>query len=82
LNIKYGPKIPGQVNGPFTQKSGQSLVFTVVFIFFEQIARYGVEQWGMHEFCWMSLSFLGFVAVIWWRGQANSQPKPQGLTTR
>lgn len=59
-----------------------SVVFTVAFIFFEQIARYGVEQWGMHEFCWMSLSFLGFVAVIWWRGQANSQPKPQGLTTR
>ena len=53
-----------------------SIVFTVAFIAFEQVARYGVEQWGMHEFCWMSLSFLGFIALIAWRGRSTVMPKP------
>jgi hypothetical protein len=47
-----------------------SLVYTVAFIAFEQLARYGVEHWNMHEFCWMTLSLFGFVWLIWWRGRA------------
>jgi hypothetical protein len=47
-----------------------SLVYTVVFILFEQLARLGVERWGMHEFCWMAMSFLGFIGLIRWRGSA------------
>lgn len=47
-----------------------AIVFTIVFILFEQFARHGVEQWGMHEFCWMTISFAGFVWLIWWRGRA------------
>jgi len=47
-----------------------SIVFTVAFIFFEQIARYGVEQ-GMHEFCFMTLSFFGFWWLILWRRAAT-----------
>jgi hypothetical protein len=59
--------------------------FTIVFILFEQLARYGVEHWNMHEFCWMTLSAFGFVWLIWWRGRAapvtravdpNAPPKP------
>ena len=49
-----------------------AIVFTVVFILFEQLARHGVEQWGMHEFCWMTISFFGFVWLIAWRGGAVS----------
>ena len=49
-----------------------AIVFTVVFILFEQLARHGVEQWGMHEFCWMTISFFGFVWLIAWRGRAVS----------
>lgn len=52
-----------------------SIVFTVAFIAFEQLSRYGVENWGMHEFCWMSLSFLGFWWLIWWRGRATTPPR-------
>ncbi len=44
-----------------------SVVFTVSFIFFDQIARIGVERWGMHEFCFMTLSFFGFWWLILWR---------------
>jgi signal transduction histidine kinase len=49
-----------------------ALVFTVAYIFFEQIARFGVEKIGMHEFCFMTLTFFGMVGVIWWRGRARS----------
>jgi hypothetical protein len=48
-----------------------SFAYTAVFIAFEQLARAGVERWGMHEFCWMTLSFAGFVALIYWRGTAR-----------
>jgi hypothetical protein len=47
-----------------------SVVFTVAFIGFEQVSRLGVDRWGMHEFCWMFLSYVGFVWLIWWRGAA------------
>ena len=53
------------------------LAFTVVFILFEQLARRGVAKWGMHEFCWMTISALGFVWLIWWRGHTAVQPKPK-----
>ncbi len=48
------------------------VVFTVVFIAFEQVARYGVDRRGMHEFCFMTLSLAGFVWLIWWRGRARA----------
>jgi hypothetical protein len=47
-----------------------SVAFTLAFIGFEQIARAGVERFGMHEFCWMSITVGGFVWLIWWRGRA------------
>jgi hypothetical protein len=53
---------------------GSSVLYTVAFILFEQLARRGVERWGMHEFCWMALSFAGFCWLIWWRGHARVQP--------
>jgi hypothetical protein len=53
-----------------------SLLFTVAFIAFEQLARYGVEHWGMHEFCWMALSFLGFTWLIRWRGRSTVKAEP------
>lgn len=62
---------------------GSSVLFTVAFIGFEQLARLGVERWGMHEFCWMTLSFIGFVWLIAWRGRAvaraRAAPDPQAL---
>lgn len=50
------------------------LVLTVGFIAAEQLSRYGVANWGMHEFCWMTLAFIGFVWLIRWRGQAPVRP--------
>lgn len=49
--------------------------FTVAFIAFEQLARYGVEHWNMHEFCWMTLSLFGFVWLIRWRGTTSVVPR-------
>jgi hypothetical protein len=57
-----------------------ALLFTVAFIGFEQLARYGVNRWGMHEFCWMFLSLFGFSAVIWWRGHTSVQPRPKSVS--
>ncbi len=54
-----------------------SVLFTVAFIGFEQLARYGVKNWGMHEFCWMTISFFGFVWLIWWRGRTTLKPAPR-----
>ena len=53
-----------------------SILFTIAFISFEQLARKGVEAWGMHEFCWMALSFLGFVGLIRWRATSKVKPLP------
>jgi hypothetical protein len=55
-----------------------AVVFTVAFIAFEQLARAGVEKWGMTEFCWMATSFLGFIWLIRWRGKSTVKPKPVG----
>lgn len=51
-------------------------VFTVMFILLEQLARLGVERWGMHEFCWMTISFFGFWWLILWRSRSTVAPKP------
>ena len=53
-------------------------VFTVGFILAEQLARYGVNHWGMHEFCWMTLGLLGFIWLIWWRGKAPARRDFEG----
>jgi hypothetical protein len=47
----------------------------VAFIAFENVARLGVERWGMHEFCWMSLSFFGFWWLILWRARSTAVPR-------
>jgi hypothetical protein len=47
-----------------------AIAFTITFILLEQLARRGVERWGMHEFCWMTISFFGFAWLIHWRGRA------------
>ena len=52
-----------------------SIIFTVAFIMLEQLARFGVERWGMHEFCWMTLSYIGFVGLIVWRGRPTASEK-------
>lgn len=54
-----------------------SLLFTVVFIAFEQLARFGVERLGMHEFCWMAISFIGFAWLIRWRGTTSVALRPR-----
>ncbi len=53
--------------------TASSIVYTVAFIGFEQISRAGVAHWGMHEFCFMALSYIGFVGVILWRGRATTK---------
>ena len=45
-----------------------SIVFTIAFILFENIARVGVERFGVHEFWFMLIAFCGFAGVILWRG--------------
>ena len=48
------------------------LVYSVVFILFENIARYGVDTLGYSEFWFMLAAYLGFVGVILWRGRQVS----------
>lgn len=49
---------------------GGAIAYTVVFIGFEQLARYGVERHNVNEFWFMAASYIGFVTVIVWRGRA------------
>jgi hypothetical protein len=44
-----------------------ALVYTVAFIGFEQLSRFGVERYGVNEFWFMAASFFGFIGVILWR---------------
>jgi len=44
-----------------------ALVYTVAFIGFEQLSRFGVEHYGVNEFWFMAASFFGFIGVILWR---------------
>ncbi|MEO7385457.1 MAG: hypothetical protein ABIX37_00825 [Gammaproteobacteria bacterium] len=49
--------------------TGGAVVYTVAFIALEQLARLGVEGYGVNEFWFMAASFLGFVSVILWRAR-------------
>lgn len=49
-----------------------AVVYTVAFIGFEQGARAVVERWSVNEFWFMLTSYIGFVAIILWRGKANN----------
>jgi hypothetical protein len=44
-----------------------AVAFTVAFILFENIARFGVERLGLHEFWLMLIAYFGFIGVILWR---------------
>ena len=46
-----------------------AIVYTVAFILFENVSRYGVDKQGLSEFWFMLISYFGFVGVIYWRGQ-------------
>jgi len=46
------------------------VVFTVAFIGFEQLGRYIMKNYGVHEFWFMLVSYFGFAALIRWRRQA------------
>lgn len=48
-----------------------AIAYTIVFILAENIARLGVERYGLHEFTFMAISFFGFVGLIWWRGNGR-----------
>lgn len=46
-----------------------AVVYTVAFIGFEQLARFGVDRYGVNEFWFMAASYFGFIGVILWRGR-------------
>lgn len=50
-----------------------SIVYTLAFIGFENIARYGVDTLGYSEFWFMLASYIGFIAIIFWRGKRSPQ---------
>jgi hypothetical protein len=52
-----------------------AIVYTVAFIGFENVSRFGVEKYGVNEFWFMAASFFGFVGVILWRGQKGTGPQ-------
>jgi len=45
-----------------------AIAYTVAFIGFEQLSRLGVNRYGVNEFWFMATAFLGFLAIILWRG--------------
>ncbi len=45
------------------------IVFTIAFILFESLARWGVENYGIDEFWFMLISYFGYLGIILWRGQ-------------
>ena len=47
-----------------------AIIYTVAFIGLEQLARFGVDRRGVNEFWFMAATFLGFIAIILWRGRA------------
>jgi len=49
-----------------------AIVYTVAFIGFEQLARFGVERYGVNEFWFMAATFFGFIGVILWRGRKGN----------
>jgi hypothetical protein len=49
-----------------------AVVYTVAFIGFENISRFGVQHFGYSEFWFMLTAYLGFVGVIVWRGRRTT----------
>jgi hypothetical protein len=49
-----------------------AVLFTVVFIGFEWIARVGVQR-GVNEFWFMATAWFGFLFLIYWRGALRSR---------
>ena len=45
------------------------IVFTIAFILFESLSRWGVENYGIDEFWFMLISYFGYLGIILWRGQ-------------
>jgi len=50
-----------------------AVVYTVAFIGFENIARFGVDEQGYSEFWFMLTAYIGFVSIIIWRGRRTSR---------
>jgi hypothetical protein len=44
-----------------------AVLYTIAFIAFENIARYGVDTLGYSEFWFMLTSYIAFIAIIFWR---------------
>lgn len=76
------PYLPGRVVvgwGAGSARSVQWQIFatlwavpyTLTFIGFEQLARLGVEGYGVNEFWFMAGSFFGFIGLILWRGRQS-----------
>ncbi len=49
-----------------------AVVFTIMFIIFENIARYFVDGHGVNEFWFMLAAYCGFIWLIVWRGRATA----------
>ena len=50
-----------------------AVFYTIAFIAVEQLARLGVETYGVNEFWFMAAAFLGCIAVILWRGSESDR---------
>ena len=57
--------------------AGSAILFTVAYIGFEMIARAGVSA-GLSEFWFMLGAYIGFAAIILWRGRAASTQPATG----
>lgn len=49
-----------------------AVIFTVAYIGFENISRYFVDRMGYSEFWFMLTAFIGFYALILWRGPVRN----------
>ena len=65
----------GAARGPVWTAAAllSSVAYGAAFIVMENVARTGVERYGMHEFCFMAMSYIGFVGVILWRGRTQTR---------
>lgn len=52
-----------------------AVAYTVAFIGFENIARFGVDKQGYSEFWFMLTAYIGFVSIIVWRGRRTTRWK-------
>ena len=54
-----------------------AVLYTIAYIVFENIARYGVDTLGYSEFWFMLTAYIGFIGIIIWRrpkGQVAANP--------